>query len=193
MSEVHLYSQNSPVQVSTCQGCQATRAVWNTFLPPGEWTTLHSLVSSANLTEGGFTVSDSGPCHRQCPMVLFPVVTPEACHSSLVSTWAPSHPLYPWKIQKKGVVQGNVKCFTWVQGDSISHSSVTHQYNGSVTLSLKFAIEFVKHHLPLVKPCWLSPTCHLCFPCALPSFQGLMLVGPARHRTWTDWPVHFPL
>lgn len=61
----------------------------------------------------------------------------------------------------------------------------------AVKLSLKFAIEFVKHHLPLVKPYWLSPVCHLCLPCGLPSFQGGLLLELARHRIETDWHVLF--
>lgn len=150
---------------------------------PSPWSMNHTTqVSSANLTEGGL----SPTVHvTDILTALFPVVTSKARHSSLGSILAPSHPLNPCL----SILEKRMLCREMSNAlhNSREMASVTLPLSTSaVTLSLKFATEFVKHDLPLVKPCWLSPICHLCFPCALPSFQGVLLLGLARHRAETD-------
>lgn len=107
--------------MATSQVCQG---VWKAFLPPGVCTP-HSLVSSANLTEGGL----SSKCHRQCSTVLLPVLTLEAHHSSLVSTWASSHPLNPCLsiLEKRMLYKEISNSLQAVQVDGVIYSFIIHQ------------------------------------------------------------------
>lgn len=87
----------------------------------------------------------------------------------------------PLQFRDKDIMQGNVKCITQVQVDGISCSSLIYQCCRFVCHDL------MRHDLPLVNPCWLSPV--LIFHVHYHSFQEDLFHGLFGYRGETDWHI----